>query len=58
MLTPVIPNTVIDRHHEPDKKGLVSLKGCPRCKGTLHTYKDQWGWYVECLMCGHHEDPK
>ena len=30
------------------------LKNCPRCHGDLFQERDQYGWYVSCLQCGHH----
>ena len=30
------------------------LKGCPRCHGDLFRERDQYGWYVFCLQCGHY----
>lgn len=31
----------------------VSLKSCPRCVGDLHTNRDMYGHYKECLQCGY-----
>ena len=30
------------------------LKSCPRCHGDLCRERDQYGWYVFCLQCGHY----
>ena len=30
----------------------LEFKACPRCKGDLHTNKDVYGRYKECLQCG------
>ena len=32
---------------------VVSLKSCPRCVGDLHTNRDMYGHYKECLQCGY-----
>ena len=33
---------------------MLRLKSCPRCRvGDLHVNKDMFGWYFECLQCGH-----
>lgn len=31
---------------------MVMFKACPRCRGDMHTNKDMYGEYHECLMCG------
>ena len=35
---------------------MLRLKGCPRCKGDLHTNRDLYGSYTECLQCGYMRD--
>ena len=30
------------------------LKSCPRCHGDICRERDQYGWYVFCLQCGHY----
>jgi len=35
---------------------MLRLKACPRCKGDLHTDRDIYGKYMECLQCGFMED--
>ena len=32
---------------------MLDLKACPRCKGDLHTNRDIYGSYRECLQCGY-----
>ena len=32
------------------------LKSCPRCKGDLFLERDIYGWYEQCLQCGHMKD--
>jgi hypothetical protein len=32
---------------------VVSLRACPRCVGDLHTNRDMYGTYKECLQCGY-----
>jgi len=29
---------------------------CNRCEGNVYLDKDQYGWYVKCLQCGHTSD--
>lgn len=29
------------------------LKGCNRCSGDVFIEKDEYGWYEQCLQCGH-----
>ena len=31
---------------------MLYLKGCPRCHGDMHTNRDMYGEYKECLQCG------
>ena len=35
---------------------LMLTKSCPRCRGYLHTSRDIYGGYRECLQCGYMED--
>lgn len=35
---------------------MLELKSCPRCKGDMHTNRDMYGAYKECLQCGHMQD--
>jgi len=32
---------------------MWKLKGCNRCGGDVFMDKDEYGWYQECLQCGH-----
>ena len=45
------------RHVEPDggmqERMMLTLKDCPRCRGDMHSNRDLYGPYVECLQCGH-----
>ncbi len=34
---------------------MLKLKNCARCKGDMHTNRDLYGSYAECLQCGHME---
>ena len=36
----------------------MRLKSCPRCKGNLILERDQYGWYEQCMQCGHISDLK
>jgi len=35
---------------------MWKLKGCPRCGADVFFERDEWGWYEECLQCGHMHD--
>jgi hypothetical protein len=43
-----------------NKKGenprVIRLKSCPRCKGDVLADRDFYGWYEQCLQCGHISD--
>ncbi len=34
---------------------MLKLKNCSRCKGDMHSNRDVYGAYAECLQCGHME---
>jgi hypothetical protein len=40
---------------EQKEKEMLKLKNCTRCKGDMHTNRDLYGSYAECLQCGHME---
>ena len=31
---------------------MLLFKSCPRCQGDMHTNRDFYGEYKECLQCG------
>ena len=35
---------------------MLELKACPRCEGDLHTNRDMYGSYRQCLQCGYMQD--
>ncbi len=35
---------------------MVNFKACPRCKGDMHSNRDMYGEYRECLQCGYMEN--
>ncbi len=35
---------------------MLQLKACPRCRGDLHTNRDLYGNYTQCLQCGYMRD--
>ena len=35
---------------------MLQLKACTRCRGDMHTNRDIYGTYQECLQCGHMVD--
>ncbi|MBI2857046.1 MAG: hypothetical protein HYX95_01885 [Chloroflexi bacterium] len=32
---------------------MMRFKGCPRCEGDLFFDWDFYGWYEQCIQCGH-----
>jgi hypothetical protein len=32
---------------------VLNLKECPSCHGDVHTNRDMYGTYKECLQCGY-----
>jgi ribosomal protein S27AE len=32
---------------------VARRKRCPKCGGSVLLNKDFYGWYEECLQCGH-----
>ena len=30
------------------------LKSCSRCGGDLYDDRDQYGYYIACIQCGHY----
>ena len=35
---------------------MLQLKACPRCEGDLHTNRDMYGSYRQCIQCGYMRD--
>ena len=35
---------------------MMYFKECPRCQGDLHSNRDMYGEYKECLQCGYMVD--
>jgi len=35
---------------------MLKVKGCPKCKGDMFVDRDRYGWYEQCLHCGHLRD--
>ena len=36
---------------------MLKLKSCPKCKeGDVTFDRDQYGWYLYCIQCGHTRD--
>jgi hypothetical protein len=33
--------------------GFVNKAHCPKCGGSVYLDNDHYGWYEECLQCGH-----
>ncbi len=36
----------------------MDFKACPRCRGDMHSNRDMYGEYKECLQCGYMADIK
>lgn len=39
-----------------NNKGMIRFKSCPKCKGDVMIDRDLYGWYEQCLQCGHISD--
>jgi hypothetical protein len=35
---------------------MMSLHRCKRCHGKLIRDRDEFGWYEQCIQCGHLQD--
>ncbi len=35
------------------KGGFVARTRCPKCGGSVYLDSDLYGWFEECLQCGH-----
>ncbi len=35
---------------------MVFYRSCPKCKGDMHTRRDFYGDFKECLQCGLMQD--
>lgn len=35
---------------------MFKLERCPKCGGNVHVDRDEYGWFVECIMCGYMQD--
>jgi hypothetical protein len=33
--------------------GFVKRAKCPKCGGKVYLDSDMYGWYEQCLQCGH-----
>jgi hypothetical protein len=33
--------------------GFVASTKCPKCGGSVYLDSDLYGWYEQCLQCGH-----
>lgn len=34
----------------------IKIKGCPKCGGDVRIDRDEYGWFEQCLQCGHAHD--
>ncbi len=32
---------------------MILFKSCPRCLGDKVLERDEYGWYITCIACGH-----
>ena len=39
-----------------NREKVLHLKTCPRCGGDVHSSRDVYGPYRECLQCGYMVD--
>ncbi len=38
---------------------MWKMKSCPRCgKGDIYIYKEENGWYEQCLQCSYRRELK
>ena len=35
---------------------MISLKGCPKCRGDVYYQTDMYGAFWRCLQCGRYHD--
>ena len=35
---------------------MLKFKGCPKCKGSMHSDDDAYGPYMVCINCGYVQD--
>jgi hypothetical protein len=38
---------------EMQRGGFLNRAKCPKCGGRVYLDNDQFGWYEQCLLCGH-----
>jgi len=34
----------------------IKVKNCPKCGGDVRIDRDEYGWFEQCLQCGHTRD--
>lgn len=34
----------------------IRLKSCPKCSGDIRIDRDEYGWFEQCIQCGHTRD--
>lgn len=34
----------------------LRLKSCPKCGGDVRVDRDEYGWFEQCIQCGHTHD--
>ncbi|MFA5316129.1 MAG: hypothetical protein WC369_01740 [Dehalococcoidales bacterium] len=34
----------------------IRLKSCPKCGGDVRVDRDHYGWFEQCIQCGHTHD--
>jgi hypothetical protein len=47
---------MVSRANKNIKPRTIRLKSCPKCKGDVVIDNDHYGWYEQCIQCGHVTD--
>ena len=47
---------MVNKANKGQNPRTIRLKGCPKCKGDVVIDNDHYGWYEQCLQCGHVSD--
>lgn len=57
IMTPTTaPTRAVCGGYMAESRHIVLPKVCPRCHGYMHTNRDMYGEYRECLRCGYMVD--
>ena len=47
---------MVGREGKGGNRKMMRLKSCPKCKGDVMIDRDHYGWYEQCIQCGHISD--